>query len=84
MVGGPGSSGVLVLRGRSGVVGSKLPPVVPGGGTVLYVNDEEHIYVDKIEEREEAGTPNILGDIRAGLAFKLKRQIGEETISLVD
>ncbi len=81
-VGGPGASGVLVLRAR--VVGSELPPIVAGGGTVLYVNEEEHIYVGKIEEREEAGTPNILGDIRAGLAFKLKRQVGEETIARVD
>ncbi len=28
------------------------------------------------EQREEAGTPNIVGDIRAGLLFQLKSAIG--------
>ena len=81
-VGGPGSSGLLIMKAR--VISNNLAPVVPGGGTVLYVNEDEHIYVKKIEEREEAGTPNILGDIRAGLAFKLKHQIGNETICRID
>ena len=51
---------------------------------MFYVSDDEHIYVRNIEEREEAGTPNILGDIRAGLAFKLKNQIGIEAINRID
>ena len=31
-----------------------------------------HRYLDNIEEREEGGTPAIVGSIRAALAFQLK------------
>jgi len=74
--GGPGGPGVLVaLRSLFGRV-----PVAPGGGTVGYVSPEEHRYVDDVEEREEGGTPNIIGSIRAGLAFELQRRVGFSTI----
>jgi len=53
---------------------------VPGGGTVAYVNADEHRYLDVIEEREEGGTPDIVGAIRAGLVFQLKQAVGEATI----
>ncbi len=33
------------------------------------------------EHREEAGTPDIIGSIRAGLAFQLKEQVGEAAIA---
>ncbi|MEV0675259.1 aminotransferase class V-fold PLP-dependent enzyme [Actinosynnema sp. NPDC050436] len=73
-VGGPGTSGVLVVRRellRNSV------PVVPGGGTVDYVNPEgEHDYVTDPEHREEGGTPAIVGGIRAGLVFGLKEAVG--------
>ena len=32
------------------------------------------------EEREEAGTPDILGNIRAGLALGLKHRLGEKLV----
>ena len=41
-------------------------PSVPGGGTVAYVNAHEHRYLTDAEHREEGGTPNIVGAIRAG------------------
>ena len=41
-------------------------PDQPGGGTVMYVNPDEHRYLLDVEQREEGGTPAIIGAIRAG------------------
>jgi selenocysteine lyase/cysteine desulfurase len=40
----------------------------------------DHEFVGNIEELEEAGTPGILQDVRTGLAFDLKENVGETTI----
>ena len=40
----------------------------------------DHRYLKNEELREEAGTPNIVGDIRAGLLFQLKSAIGISNI----
>ncbi|CAD7946974.1 unnamed protein product [Amoebophrya sp. A25] len=69
LLGGPGSSGVLVMKKR--LLRSNTVPTTPGGGTVFYVSDAGQSYIQNHEEREEAGTPNILADIRAGMAFKI-------------
>ena len=53
---------------------------MPGGGTVLYVNPFEHVYLDDVEHREEGGTPAIVESIRAGLVFGLKAAVGVEAI----
>jgi hypothetical protein len=53
---------------------------VPGGGTVSYVNPEEHRYLAEPEHREEGGTPAIVESIRAGLIFQLKEAVGEDAI----
>ena len=45
-----------------------------------YVNPSEHVYLDDIERREEGGTPDIVGSIRAGLVFQLKEAVGSELI----
>ncbi|MGA7097611.1 MAG: aminotransferase class V-fold PLP-dependent enzyme [Acidimicrobiia bacterium] len=77
LIGGPGTPGVLVARKdllRNAV------PSVPGGGTVQYVTQERHSYIRDPEHREEGGTPAIIGSIRAGLAFKLKDEVGFERI----
>ena len=66
MLGGPGSSGVLIAKKK--ILYSKKPARV-GGGIVLFVNEMDHDYVANAEELEESGTPGILQDIRAGLAF---------------
>ncbi|MBT2773157.1 aminotransferase class V-fold PLP-dependent enzyme [Halomonas sp. ISL-60] len=76
-VGGPGSSGVLVIRKA---LCRNAKPSIAGGGTVSYVTAAHHRYVRDVERREEAGTPNILGDIRAGLAFRIKQSVGVEVI----
>lgn len=64
-LGGPASSGVLVVR-RDMVVLDK--PSAPGGGTVSFVSPSGHDYLCDLAAREEAGTPNVIGDIRTALA----------------
>jgi hypothetical protein len=48
---------------------------------VAFVNQLEHRYLADIEHREEAGTPDIVGSIRAGLVFQLKSAVGEDVIA---
>ncbi len=76
-LGGPGASGLLVVDRELHV---SAAPTAPGGGTVRYVARTCHRYLPEIEHIEEAGTPNILGDIRAGLALQLKADIGTAAI----
>jgi selenocysteine lyase/cysteine desulfurase len=78
LIGGPGSPGVLAVRRE--LVRNRVP-TVPGGGTVAYVGPAEQQYLDDPVAREEAGTPNIIGAIRAGLAFHLKGSIGTDLIA---
>jgi selenocysteine lyase/cysteine desulfurase len=77
MIGGPGTPGVLVARRE---LFKNRVPHVPGGGTVWYVNPLEHRYLDDPELREEGGTPEIVGSIRAGLVFLVKQSVGESLI----
>ena len=72
-VGGPAASGVMILR-RDAV--RRQTPTWPGGGTVRFVSPTGHDYIPGIEAREEAGTPNVIGDIRAALVFLVKEAIG--------
>ena len=76
-IGGPGTPGVLVVRRELMV---NRVPVVPGGGTVMYVNPTDHRYLDDPAHREEGGTPAIVESIRAGLVFQLKQAVGVATI----
>lgn len=71
-VGGPGASGVLVVR-RSAI--ARVTPTRPGGGTVAFVSPWAHRFSPDLIEREEGGTPNILGDIRAGLAMLVTSRV---------
>jgi selenocysteine lyase/cysteine desulfurase len=77
LIGGPGTPGVLVARRA---LFTNSVPVVPGGGTVAYVNPVEHLYLADPERREEGGTPAIIESIRAGLVFGLKEQVGADII----
>jgi selenocysteine lyase/cysteine desulfurase len=77
LVGGPGTPGLLIARRA---LFTNAVPSVPGGGTVAYVNATEHRYLDDVEHREEGGTPDIIGAIRAGLVFQLKSAVGAEVI----
>ena len=76
-IGGPGTPGVLAVRTEHL---SQRVPVMVGGGTVLYVNPEQHRYVADKVHREEAGTPAIVESIRAGLVFALQAEVGYEVI----
>jgi selenocysteine lyase/cysteine desulfurase len=80
-IGGPGTPGVLVIRRE--LLTNSVPAVV-GGGTVRFVNPDEHEYLASPEEREEAGTPAIVESIRAGLVFKLKESVGTDTIERLE
>ena len=76
--GGPGASGLLIIRNS---VIRNTTPTWPGGGSVAYVSPWGHDYLDNVCEREEAGTPNIIGDIRAALVFIIKAAIGQDYIT---
>ncbi|MEP2707339.1 MAG: aminotransferase class V-fold PLP-dependent enzyme [Roseibium sp.] len=76
-IGGPAASGVMIVR-KEAV--RKDTPVFPGGGTVRFVSPWAHDYSACIATREEAGTPNVIGDIRAALAFLIKEAIGQKTM----
>lgn len=68
---GPGASGLLVAHAR--LFRSRVPER-PGGGTVDYVSAGARAvdYTARLHDREEGGTPAILGDLRAGAAFLVK------------
>ncbi|MCH8112691.1 MAG: aminotransferase class V-fold PLP-dependent enzyme, partial [Proteobacteria bacterium] len=68
-----------VLVAKKALLGNQ-PPTEPGGGTVAFVNQRDHVYYDDLVRREEGGTPDIVGSIRAGLVFLLKGLLGPETI----
>lgn len=76
-IGGPGTPGVLVVRRE---LLTNRVPVLPGGGTVMYVNPTEHRFLDDPAHREEGGTPAIVESIRAGLVFQLKEAVGTAVI----
>ncbi len=76
--GGPQASGVLILR--HDIVQAKTP-TMPGGGTVQFVSPTAHDYSPNVEAREEAGTPNVVGDLRAALCFIVKSVITQDYIT---
>lgn len=79
-LGGPQATGILVAHNSLFLTQT---PERPGGGTVDYVASfsKHHVdYTHKLDEREEAGTPAIVSDLRAGIAFLVKEMIGPERI----
>ena len=68
-LGGPNTPGLLVVREQCC---KNNIPFCPGGGTVRFVTEQIQKYSDDIETRENGGTPNIVGSIKAGLCFELK------------
>jgi selenocysteine lyase/cysteine desulfurase len=79
-IGGPEGSGVLVAN--KALFRSRIPER-PGGGTVDYVAAFDRLsvdYVRRMDEREEGGTPAILGDVRAAVAFLVKEMVGPKHI----
>jgi selenocysteine lyase/cysteine desulfurase len=65
-------SGILIAK--KNLFNLKAPKAC-GGGTVNFVTRTCREYNYNIEIREEGGTPDIIGCIRAGLAFQLKDSI---------
>ena len=57
-VGGPGSPGILVVKKK---LCTNIIPTAPGGGTVSWVDQQDHRYSTDVEVREESGTPDIIG-----------------------
>lgn len=80
-IGGPGTPGLLIAKRH---LFKNSVPARPGGGTVTYVNETDHRYIQDIEHREEGGTPAILESIRAGLVFQLKEAVGYEAIRALE
>ena len=78
LIGGIGSCGILCIRKNS--FESSLPPTFSGGGSVKYVSENSHYYIDDIEEREDSGTPPILPLLRATLAYQYRNEMGLDFI----
>jgi selenocysteine lyase/cysteine desulfurase len=75
--GGPGATGVLIVRDT---IVLRDTPTSPGGGTVSFVSPWGHSYSPNVTTREEGGTPNVVGDIRASLAMLVKEAVGTDWI----
>lgn len=73
--GGPGASGITVIRDA---IVQRATPTLPGGGTVSFVSPWGHVYSGSVAAREEGGTPNVTGDIRAALALLVKEALGQD------
>jgi cysteine desulfurase / selenocysteine lyase len=54
-------------------------PYVPGGGTVLFVSEEDYIYA-RSPDRHQGGTPNIAGAIALAESLNFLKQAGLENI----
>lgn len=80
-LGGVETPGVLIAKKHMFV--NKVPEN-PGGGTVFFVTEKDHTYLKKQYEREEGGTPSIVGSIRCGMVFQLKRAIGDSLIEQIE
>jgi selenocysteine lyase/cysteine desulfurase len=80
-LGGPRAPGLLIASRR---LFSNRVPTEPGGGTVLYTSQKEHVYVHDASHRETGGTPQIVGSIQAGLCFDLKHAIGTDRIHRIE
>ncbi|MET3207501.1 UNVERIFIED_CONTAM: selenocysteine lyase/cysteine desulfurase [Paenibacillus sp. PvR008] len=77
-LGGPGTSGVLIMDSRLSL---NHAPDQPGGGTVSWTNPwGGYEYKDNIEAREDGGTPAFLQAIRTALCIQLKEQMGQSRI----
>ncbi|MNZ59797.1 putative cysteine desulfurase [compost metagenome] len=79
-LGGPGTSGVLIVDSR--LIRSEIPDH-PGGGTVLWSNPwGGRRYKKETEEREDGGTPGFLQTIKTALCITLKEKMGTQRIQL--
>ncbi|KAJ8607109.1 hypothetical protein CTAYLR_009153 [Chrysophaeum taylorii] len=68
-LGGPGAAGVLVVK--KALLDPARPPARPGGGTVFFATKTTHRFLSNRVEREQGGTPDVLGIARAGVVARL-------------
>ncbi|PAF43127.1 hypothetical protein BKH40_07295 [Helicobacter sp. 11S02629-2] len=61
---------------------TSLPPSFAGGGSIKYANSEVAEFFSDIQRREEAGSLDILGLVRATLAFQLVDEVGFKYVGL--
>ncbi|ODM91312.1 putative cysteine desulfurase [Orchesella cincta] len=80
-LGGPQTPGVLVVKKH--VLLNPVPHGA-GGGTVLFTTRKNHQYLESIHEREEGGTPDIIGSIRLGLVVRVRNSVGINLITEVE
>ena len=73
----PGSPGVVVARKS---ILSGIEPEEVGGGMVDRVFPEKYYISEKFPDREEAGTPNILGAVILGATVDVLGRVGMELI----
>lgn len=69
--GGPVSPGILIAHHK---LFKNEVPYCPAGGTVTFACAEYQRYSQDVETKETGGTPNIIGSIKAGLAFDFKNR----------
>lgn len=73
----PGSPGVIVIKKE---LLEKLAPYEIGGGVVVDVQPDSYIITDQFPDREQPGTPPILGAIMVATALEVLDMIGMDKI----
>lgn len=81
LAGGPQTPGVLVFKKRLSRRGVSANP---GGGSIFFVGRGGHVYLKSAEEREEGGTPAIVGAVRVGLAMQLQHAVGVSAMAAAE
>lgn len=76
MIGGVQTPGILIVKKH--LINQTIAPKRSGGGTVFYVTNKHHRFLSNRIERFEGGTPNIVGILRAGLTFLVKRKFANQ------
>jgi selenocysteine lyase/cysteine desulfurase len=59
---------------------SRIEPDEVGGGMVDDVSFQDYTVTERLPEREEAGTPNIVGAVLLGAALETLMQVGMEAV----
>lgn len=81
MIGGINTPGVLIMKKH--LVNQTNAPGRSGGGTVFYVTHTHHRFLSNRIERYEGGTPNVVGIMRTGLTFLVKRKMEVQYTRLI-
>jgi cysteine desulfurase / selenocysteine lyase len=74
----PGSPGVLIVR-RDVVAAAE--PAELGGGMVSFVTQHDFTVAPDLSEREEAGTPNVVGAVALAAVLEVLGRVGMQTIA---